>query len=436
MKTLSAFLTIFLFSTGLFAQTFVQHYYKVLPGLGTKSQAQAIILTQDNNLFIAGPNNSSSASGNMYYIKTDTAGNVIQTTFSDAQFNDTYQTACRLMEDANSDFLMMGEYSYYHKTYFTRLSSAGAPLSTHVIGGQNTFQGGSDMVPMQDAGFLVASGFEVYNVDRALALRKLDTDGNFIWDTILTYPTPSSPKIYGNFDRMASIDDSTVVITGTRDYTSGSLQDLDMFLMKIRFWNDSVKILQFKIIEKPGTNEHGYDVLALPNNQGYIVCGDGANDNNNNYFDGIITRLDMAGNVVWKKTYTRAVNSYNRFMRVRLDNNGDIIVLARTNGGSDDVTLLKYSLNGVQLEVAFFDLNLQNETAFDMAIGPDNKIYVSAGTLYFGDEVKSLLLCVGNGTPASSPTVPVSDWALIMGILLIAVFMVVIYRKRRAVIDN
>ena len=431
MKTLSAFLTIFLFSTGLFAQTFVQHYYKVLPGLGTHSQAQAIILTQDNNLFIAGPNNSSSASGNMFYMKTDTAGNVIQTTFSDTQFNDTYQTACRLMEDANNDFLMMGEYSYYHKTYFTRLSSAGVPLSTHVNGAQYGFQGGSDMVPMQDAGFLVASGCHIWQFGDALALRKLDTDGNFIWDTILTYPTASS-KISGNFARMASIDDSTVVITGTRN-SSG---DLDMFLMKIRFWNDSVKILQFKIIEKPGTNEHGYDVLALPNNQGYIVCGDGANDNNNNYFDGIITRLDMAGNVVWKQIYTRAVNSDNRFMRVRLDNNGDIIVLARTNGGSDDVTLLKYSLNGVQLEVAFFDLNLQNETAFDMAIGPDNKIYVSAGTLYFGNEVKSLLLCVGNGTPAPSPTVPVSNWALIMGILMITIFMVVIYRKRRAVIDN
>ena len=431
MKTHLSFLTIFFFSTGLFAQTFVQHYYKVLPGLGTHSAAHAILLTQDNNLFIAGPSSTISGPASMFYIKTDTAGNVLQTTFSDSQFDNTDQTASRLLEDANNNFRMIGNYSYYSQTYFTKLSSTGQPLSTHVNGGWADYQGGADMVPMQDNGFLVSANYDDYaGGDHALALRKLDGDGNFIWDTTLAYPTPSD-RVYGFCARMSSIDDSTVAITGTRDYAYGGAQNLDMFLMKIRFWNDSVKILSLNIIEKTGTNEHGYDVKTLPNNQGYIVCGDGQNDDNTSYWHGIITRIDIAGNVVWKKTYSRSVNSDNRFVRVVLDNNGDIIVLARTNGGSEDVTLMKYSLDGNLLEVAFFDVQQRNEIAYDMTIGPDNKIYVSAG-IFSLTAPKALLLCVGNGTATSSPSVPLSNWALIIGILLIAVFMVVKYRRRLA----
>ena len=433
MKNLSAFLTIFLFSTGLFAQTFVQHYYKELPGVGTWSQAQAIMLTQDNNLFIAGPTNHFvNNNGSMYYIKADTAGNVFQTTFADGQYTDICPTPRRLMEDVNNNFLMLGEYGNLRIPYFTRLSSNGTPLSTHTNGGEYSFQGASDMMPMQDDGFLVSAGYLIWQFGKVLTFEKLDTDGNLIWDTILTYPTTSSPQIRGYFARMASIDDSTLVITGSRNYAPGTNEDLDMFLMKIRFWNDSVEILEFNIIEKPNTNEHGYDILTLPNNEGYIICGDGQNDGNPNYTDGIITRIDMAGNVVWKKTYSRAPNTQSSFIRVRLDNNGELIVLARTSDATDDVTLLKYSLSGEQLEVAFFDRNVQNETAFDMAIGPDNKIYVSAGNLYFGSDVKSLLLCVGNGSPTPTPSVPVSNWALIIGIFLIAVFMVIKYRKRLA----
>ncbi len=125
-------------------------------------------------------------------------------------------------------------------------------------------------------------------------------------------------------------------------------------------------------------------------------------------------RTDVAGNLIWKKSYTRALNTYTNFLRVLLDEETNILVLAQTGGGSSDVSLLKYSLDGDLLQKQHFDFGV-NETAYDMALSQNGKIFVSAGTLYFGDHPRALLLKVKDICPVTTPEAALSDTMPNMG---------------------
>lgn|GEM_PF-6444323 len=409
MKTITIFFAVFFFSTGLFAQKFIQEWYIELPGLDYYSQATAILSTQNDHLLIAGPNVS--ATGSMFFMNTDTAGNVMWMTSSEEQYNNTAQLANRLIEDRDNNFVMVGNYA--SETYFTKLSPEGNVMSAHVSGTQYGYQAGYDVVQTADSGYLVSARNEIYGTGISLALRKLDSTGQFIWDTTLVHPGDSTP-IVGNFARMDKIDDSTFVITGKRNYAPGSGEDLDVLLAKIRVWDDSVKMLALTIFEKEGTNEQGSDIRILPDNQGYIICGTGENEDVTNYTDGIIMRTDTAGNLVWKKSYTRALYSNTVFLRVLLDDEENLLVLAQTSAASGDVSLLKYSLDGDLLQKQHFDYLGLNETAYDMAISQNGKIFISAGTWSLG-ATSSLLLKVKDICPVTTPDAALADTLPNMG---------------------
>jgi len=111
MKTLNSFFAIFFFSTGLFAQKFIQEWYVQLPGLAS-AEATAIMATSNDQLLMAGYSKTSSSLGTMFFMKTDTAGNVIRTTFSEEQFSDPSQFANLMIEDIDNNYVMIGYYSY------------------------------------------------------------------------------------------------------------------------------------------------------------------------------------------------------------------------------------------------------------------------------------------------------------------------------------
>ncbi|MCF6342710.1 MAG: hypothetical protein L3J31_07905, partial [Bacteroidales bacterium] len=199
MKTLSLSLALFFATTGLFAQKFIQEWYIELPGLGTHAAATAILATQDDKLFIAGPSNSSSSIGTMFFMKTDTAGEEISTTFAEEQFNNTAQHASKLLEDKGNNYVMAGRYGPYEgNTYFTKLSPAGDILNTTVNGGQSGYEGGYDAEQTADGGYLITSQKHVYGSGIFPALRKLDTAGQLEWDTVFNDYT-------GRFFSMAKI---------------------------------------------------------------------------------------------------------------------------------------------------------------------------------------------------------------------------------------
>jgi len=317
MKTLLTFFAIFIFSTGLYAQKFIQEWYIELPGLGTHAAATAILSTQDDNLLIAGPSNSSSSIGTMFFMKTDTSGNVIWTTFAEEQFNNTAQYASHLLDDKDNNYVMAGRYGpYAGNTYFTKISPAGEIIKATVSNGQNGYESGFDAEQTADGGYLVAAQKSTYGSGISIALRKLDSLGRFKWDTSFVHPDGSF--INGKFFGMDKINDSIFVLTGQRDYIPGSAEDLDVILAKVKLTNDTAYLLYLKIYQEDGTNEQGNDILVLPNDQGYIICGLGPGESNPGYTDGIIMRTDTAGNLVWKKSYTRALNTQTSFIKVLL----------------------------------------------------------------------------------------------------------------------
>jgi len=414
MKTIITFLVIFFFSTGLFAQKFVQEWYIDLPGLANSSAATTIMATSDDQLFMAGYSITSSSLGSMFFMKTDTTGNVIQTTFAEEQFTDTYQFANRLIEDIDNNYVMIGRYSYYNSTYFTKLSPDGDVIGTHINGSQWSYKGGNDVLQTVDSGYLVSAQHETYGMGMCTALRKLDASGNFVWDTTFVFPEDSTP-IVGNFARMAKIDDSTFVLTGNRDYALGYAQDLDVLLTKIRVRDDSVLMLMLKVFQQDGTNEQGYDIKVLPDNEGYLICGYGPNENNPGVTVGLIMRTDTAGNLTWKETYTLNLSSSTIFVRVLLDEDENILVLARTQDqyNSNGVSLLKYTLNGEFLQKTHFDYG-EAVLAYDMATDQNGKIFVSASTANPAGQ-RALLLKVKDICPVIKPEATLENTTPNMG---------------------
>ncbi|MCF6172152.1 MAG: T9SS type A sorting domain-containing protein [Bacteroidales bacterium] len=401
MKTLVTLLACILSVSTLFAQKFIREFYIELPGLGNYAQATAILSTEDGNLLIAGPSNSSSSIGTMFYMKTDTSGNVLWTTFAEEQFNSTAQYASKLLEDKDNNYVMAGRYGPYEgNTYFTKISPGGQIIKTTVSNGENGYESGYDAEQTADGGYLVAAQKSTYGTGISMALRKLDASGGFKWDTSFVQPDDSYLK--GRFLGMDKINDSTFVLTGQREYTPGSAEDLDVLLAKVQLSGDTAFLMKLKIFQEDGSKESGHDILILPDDQGYIICGTGPDPSFPDYTDGIIMRTDTAGNLIWKKSYTRALNSNTTFLKILRDGDDNILALAQTQAGSSDASLLKYSPEGELLQKTHFDFGL-NETAYDLAINPEGKIFISVGTLYFSDHPLALLLKVKDVCPLITP---------------------------------
>ncbi len=413
MKTLISFFAILFFSTGLFAQKFIQEWNKDYPVYGAYGGVNSIFPTTDGNLLLAGGGRINNV-GTMFFMKTDTAGEVIWETNADEQFNSNWQYSNRIIQDNEGNYVIIGIYNpgFSLNTYFTKLSPEGTILGTHINGGQYDYQGGHDIIQTSDSGYLVSAQKENYGMGMCLALRKLDSDGRFTWDTTFVHPEDST-AIVGNFGRMAKINNTTFVLTGNRDYVPGSLEDLDIIQAKIRVFNDSVKLLRLTTYELSGANEKGYDILTLPNDEGFIMCGEGDNENNPGAKVGVIMRTDIAGNQIWKKTYTRALNSNTSFIGVLQDDDGNILVMARTQAGSSDVSLLKYSTDGALLQKTHLD-NGWNETGYSMALDQDGKIYLGENHTSYSN-VGTAMYKVKDICPVNTPEVALENDQPILG---------------------
>ncbi len=413
MKTLFTFLMIFMLSTGLFAQKFIREWYVQVPAITAEGEATAIMTTPDNKLLIAGPALTADNNGTMFYLKADTAGNAIWLSYTEEQFNAKYQHANHLMTDVDNNFVMIGNYPLGSSTgtYFTKVSSSGEMLDATTNGAQYDYQGGYDVEQTVDSGFLVTAFKDVYGVHACLALRKLDNTGHFIWDTLFAANADTN-FIPGAFSGMDKVDDSTFVLTGKRRYRKEvGGDDLDILFAKIRVYDDSVRFLNYTVYEGE-YNDYGNDILTLPDNQGYLICGTGPNENNPGSTQGIILQTDTAGNIVWRETFARSMSSNTGFIKIHLNNDNDIDVLAFANDNynSGDPALLKYSPDGDLLQKTYFDYG-GIETIYDFTLDQDGKIYIATSNMVQGHGFP-LLLKVKDICPVSTPEAALNDTIL------------------------
>jgi hypothetical protein len=116
---------------------------------------------------------------------------------------------------------------------------------------------------------------------------------------------------------------------------------------------------------------------------------------------------------MWRKTYARNINSFTSFLKIHLNADNDILVLAQTDGGSIDPTLLKYSLDGYLLQKTHFD-ELNNEPTYDFTIDQDGKIYILA-TTYHDMEIWASVLKVKDICPVNNPDVSLENDQPVLG---------------------
>ncbi|NOX48033.1 MAG: T9SS type A sorting domain-containing protein [Chlorobi bacterium] len=387
-----------LFATALFAQSFQLEWYNSYTEIPATSSGQTIVLDQNDSIVMAGKaSDNTSGGGAMFYLKADSDGNIARVTYAESQYTNSYQDAHELIEDNDGNYVMVGSYDAYGEgTYFTKISPLGEVLGTTINGGQFDYHEAHDVEHTFDGGYLILAPDFPYDSGFCVGIRKTNSLGQYEW---------SKSYYKGKFLGMAKTGNTEFIVTGYRNYASGSGQDLDMILAKININGD---ILWTKTYQEPDGNEIGTDIQVLPNNEGYIMCGQGPDFNYPNYTDGIIQKVDLDGNIIWKKTYTRATMSYTDFIKVLQDGNGDFLVLARTQAGSSDISLLKYSQSGTLLQESHFD-NGWNETAFDMALDSQGAIYISAN---IGD---ASILKIIDTCPVDAPEASLVDPTPVVG---------------------
>lgn len=390
MKTQFTVLMFILFTTGIFAQSFQLEWYNSYPDISAVTYGETIILDQNDSILMAGRANS--WDGSMFYLKADKDGNVIRVTYADDQFTND-QDAFELMEDSDNNYVMVGGYGYYLATYFTKISQIGEVLNTTIDGGQIGYRAAYDVEQTIDGGYLmVANGS--FGSGFVVGIRKTDSLGQYEWST---------SYYMGKFQAMAKINNTEFIVTGYRDYDPGGAEVLDMITAKINIIGDTIgDTLWTKTYEEPNGNEMGNDIQVLPNDEGFIICGVAPNYNFPQYTNGVIQKIDLNGDIIWKQTYSRVAQTNTEFIKVLQDSNGDFLVLARTAYGSGDISLLKYSQSGTLLQESHFD-NGSNEIAFDMALDSEGAIYISAN---IGD---ASILKINDVCPVDIPEVSLVD---------------------------
>jgi hypothetical protein len=396
-KQITLFVTL-LFASALFAQSFQLEWYNSYTEIPATSHGQTIILDQNDSIVMAGKAyNNTSGGGAMFYLKADSDGNVARITYAESQYINNYQDAYELIEDNDNNYVMVGSYDAYGRdTYFTKISPLGEVLSTTINGSQYGYHEAHDVEHTFDGGYLIIAPDFPYDSGSCVGIRKTNSLGQYEW---------SNSYYMGNFHAMAKISNTEFIVTGYRDYIPSSGQDFDMILAKININGD---ILWTRIYQEPGGNEVGNDIQVLPNNEGYIMCGWAPDYNYPNFTDGVIQKVDLDGNIIWRETYTRFSMSNTDFLKVLQDANGDFLVLARTQSGSSDISLLKYSQSGTLLQESHFD-NGGNETAFDMALDSQGAIYISAN---IGD---ASILKINDTCPVDAPEASLVDPTPVVG---------------------
>lgn len=347
---------------GIFAQKFDLDFYKTYPELGSYGLGKAILLTEDDSIVIAGE----SANYHIFFMKTDENGDKGWAIQESPLLVDA-QNVQDMIVDNEGNYVMVGWHGPSSYTYFYKVSPQGDSLAVTIDGGQFGYGPGFGVVQTLDKGFFIASDFRDYSKGELVALRKVNNSGESEWSKTFFGGQASTIKKKSNTE---------YYMTGYRDYYKGSGVDGDVFLMKLNVNGDSVWT---KIYKKDGTSEFGNDLLILPDNAGFLICGTEPDSLNLNYTQGFLLKADINGNVEWKKEYTRVSPSYTSFLKMKLNPHGDIVLMAMTNGGSSDLTLLKYNLDGKRLQLEHFDFKL-NENYGDLVINDKGDIFVTGST--------------------------------------------------------
>lgn len=150
---------------------------------------------------------------------------------------------------------------------------------------------GLSVVKTDDDHFII-SFFTGNFLDKELHLAKMDTDGNILWDKVISEKL-SDAVLFSH--TISKTSDNGVITAFPETDEDGLGQHIN--LTKI---NEVGDVEWFKVIEA-GSGDHGYMAIET-NDGGYAVLGV-TQSFGNGFVDGYLVKTDELGNVLWENTY-------------------------------------------------------------------------------------------------------------------------------------
>lgn len=183
-----------------------------------------------------------------------------------------------------------------------------------------------------------------------------------------------------------TIDEPVAVkITATGNvYVSGRSQVAGVDDITTVKYN-STGVQQWAQLYNGGTDRN--EAMLVDGNENIYICGRATP--NNDGFDGLLLKYDANGNQQWAKTFNGAANGEDRFDKIILDADGNVVVAGKTDvdntaGVNFDYLVVKYDANGNELWDTTWAYSPTSDDAVNgLAVDNNNNIYVT-GESYTG----------------------------------------------------
>src|SRR3989339_43124 len=287
-----------------------------------------VVETHDRGFALTGHCCCRHCNGDMFVIRTDSAGTIIWTLRSDDSSRN--EVANCIQETGDHGFITAGftQGSSFNMYYVVRIDSIGNTLWAKKYGssGSGDFANANSIKQTPDGGFIIAG----YTFPRASShslvyIIRIDANGDTMWSR-----TFGGTKNDWARDILVTADSGYVVCGATESFGAGGS---DVYLLRL----DKNGNLAWSKTFGTEANDGGYSICQSLDG-GFVVTG-----YTNDYQDVYLVKTDTNGNAVWTKTIAGDSPDYPLYC-VQATADGGIIATGRDDIGEFHTQLIK--LNG------------------------------------------------------------------------------------------
>lgn len=269
-------------------------------------------------------------------------------------------------------------------------------LPTGIVTGQGwerVFDGGgigqiNDIAATPDGGFIMASNYN--GISRAHLL-KTDADGFLQWTKDYFLDTQTSGEA------IAVTKDGGYVISGFQRATLPLNSPRKAYLMKTDAFGE---VEWTYVFPGNGNDAEALDVLELPDENAFVVCG--YQKNIAALEDFLVFKVDAGGALVWSNTFG-APDIQEKGFALSLDLNGDLLIAGERRDGPSDFyivhVLTDSGISDWDHTYGFFDGqgNKANDVARDITVTSDGNFVLTGQSNVLPDGVGILMKFEGSG---------------------------------------
>ena len=301
--------------------------------------------TTDGGFIIAGSTHSFGEGyyGDVYLIKTDSAGNKIwQKTFGGSKDD----SGDSVRQTTDGGFIIAGSTCTFREgsgdVYLIKTDPNGNSQWQKTLGGSKD-DGGYSVQQTTDGGFIIAGGTQSFGAGRDVYLIKTDSAGNLVWQK--TFGGENSD---GGYSVQQTTDGGFIIAGYTYSFGAGGL---DIYLIKTNPNGNS----QWQKTFGGSSNDCGYSVQQTADG-GFIIAG-GTQSFGAGSEDVYLIKTDSDGNEVWQKTFSGSDGDVGNSVQQTTD--GGFIIAGSTHsfgaGYYGDVYLIRTDSAGNLLWQKTFD---------------------------------------------------------------------------------